>query len=159
MKSCWLYLFLLMFIYSCTNDSRKEEGRDLDTIETVKVDLLDSLPWNSSYNEKTQKLQLDHREINMSGVTYMEIISVLNKKYPGIKMDYIGLKKDTLIAKIDDATQLTQNVGTAGAEIYLAEATYSLTEIPPVKAVTIQFVAGDHAMPGTYTRDSFSDFR
>ena len=73
-------------------------------------------------------------------------------------MEYQGMQGDTIITRIPDAIQLTQNIGTSGAESYLAEATFSLTEIPTIKAVKIEFEEGDHAMPGTFTRATFKDF-
>jgi hypothetical protein len=39
--------------------------------------------------------------------------------------------------------------------IFLAEATFALTEIEGIKAVNFNFQEGDHAAPGTYTRNDF----
>ena len=157
---CFL-LLCMIFLVACTRD---EKRRSSDTADSLITDTLqqtgelDSLPWNTSYNETTQRLQLDHKAGSMAGVGHAEIIELLNKKYSGIKMKYVRMQGDTIVTRIDDAMQLTQSIGTSGAESYLAEATFSLTEIPSIKAVKIEFEEGDHAMPGTFTRASFKDF-
>jgi hypothetical protein len=151
----------VILLGACTRDEKRSSSNATDslTTDTLKQEgELDSLPWNTTYNETTQRLQLDHKAGSMAGVGHDEIINLLNKKYPGIKMKYVGMQGDTIITRIDDAMHLTQSIGTSGAESYLAEATFSLTEIPSIKAVKIDFEEGDHAMPGTFTRASFKDF-
>ncbi|MGV3707086.1 MAG: hypothetical protein ACO1NU_17070 [Arcticibacter sp.] len=161
MKYGCFFLLCIIFLGGCTSDQKQlyAEGQDSTRTDSASANKqLDSLPWNTTYNETTQKLQLDHSGESMKGVGYEEIIRMLNKKYPGIQMEYRGMQGDTIITRIQDATQLTQNIGTSGAESYLAEATFSLTEIPTIKAVKIEFEEGDHAMPGTFTRTTFKDF-
>lgn len=159
---CGRFLLLcMMFLAACTRDEKRSSSDTADTLITDTLQQqgkLDSLPWNTTYNETTQRLQLDHKAGSMAGVGHEEIISLLNKKYPGIKMRYLRMQGDTIVTRIDDALQLTQSIGTSGAESYLAEATFSLTEIPAIKAVKIEFEEGDHAMPGTFTRARFKDF-
>jgi spore germination protein GerM len=53
---------------------------------------------------------------------------------------------------------LAESMGSSGAQDYLAEATFTLTEHPGVKSVTFQFNGGDHAMPGTYSRENFPNY-
>jgi len=60
--------------------------------------------------------------------------------------------------EIISAEYLTQRMGTSGAQNYLAAATYSLTETTGVRGVDFIFPAGEHAMPGVYTRESFKDY-
>ena len=157
-----LFIVLIAFIYSCTSDKKSPVAEIHDSIAADKPaarPTLDSLPWNTVYNEKTQALVLQHHISDMTGIGQEEIIKALNKKYPDIQMEFVGARGDTVITRIKDALQLTQNIGTAGAEAYMAEATYSLTEIPSIKAVTFEFEVGDHAMPGTYNREDFKDFK
>ena len=73
------------------------------------------------------------------------------------KLDLVKEGMDIVFVKIDDANKLTQGMGSTGAESYLAELTFSLTELKGIKAVNVNFQEGDHAMPGVYTRDDFKD--
>ncbi len=54
---------------------------------------------------------------------------------------------------------LTRTMGSSGAQDYLAEVTYTLTEHPGVKDVNFNFAPGDHAMPGIYSRESFTTYK
>lgn len=48
-------------------------------------------------------------------------------------------------------------MGTTGAQAYLAELTYSMTEVPTVKYVNFDFQEGDHASPGVYQKIDFEN--
>lgn len=54
---------------------------------------------------------------------------------------------------------LSQRMGSAGAQEYLVAATYTLTDCPEVTEVNFDFPQGDHAMPGVYTRMSFTGYK
>lgn len=83
-------------------------------------------------------------------------LDVINTKYcEGICVDYVNRSADTVFVKIDDASQLTQRMGTTGARRYMSELVYALTEVPSINFVDIDFEEGDHAMPGVYKRSDF----
>ena len=88
-------------------------------------------------------------------VSFTACISDTNRKYPEVFISDPILRNDTVFVNIKDASYLTQGTGTMGAEIYLAESTYSYTEIPGVGFVNFKFLEGDHASPGTYVRKNF----
>ncbi len=74
----------------------------------------------------------------------------------------INLQKiEQQIANIEIANDqyLSQHMDLDGAQDYLAEVTFTLTENPAIKAVNFVFNAGDHAMPGLYTRQSFTTYK
>ena len=162
-KNWLLVFFLLTILYSCSNAEKERRSTDSiqkpETRSKIAVRKLDSIPWTAEYNDKTQKLEMQQNRSGFTGLQEDAILNVLNKKYPEIKLEAKGFKGDTLVVAIKNAFYLTQAMGTTGADTYLAEATYSLTEIPSVKAVKFEFEEGDHAIPGVYTRESFSDFR
>jgi len=54
---------------------------------------------------------------------------------------------------------LTQKMGSSGAQGYLAGATYTLTENPGIRSVNFIFQPGEHAMPGIYSRESFTGYK
>jgi hypothetical protein len=59
--------------------------------------------------------------------------------------------------KIPEATYLTQQMGSSGPTMFFAEAVYNISEIPGIRFINFDFEEGDHAQPGTYTRDDFKD--
>ncbi len=140
-----------------TSDTLTEQAESLSTPETDSTGTLSGdLPYEAVYNEQTQ--QIDIKPDRQAGVPDIDqVVLMMNKKYPNIIMEKPEQKGDTLYVKIPNATALTQEMGTMGANIYLAEGTYAFTTIPGIRAVFFDFTEGDHAVPGVYTRDSFKD--
>jgi hypothetical protein len=82
----------------------------------------------------------------------------------GVKPDFpkIILRKvehQTAYVEIANDQYLTESMGSAGAQDWLAGVTYTLTENRNIKAVNFSFTAGEHAMPGVYTRENFKDYK
>ena len=76
-----------------------------------------------------------------------------------IKLVLIKTSNDTLYVSIPDSEFLGQRMGSAGAQAYMASTTYNLTELKNIKYVNFDMEAGDHASPGTYSRESFENYR
>jgi hypothetical protein len=85
------------------------------------------------------------------------VIAFQNATYPNVQLVFVKTSGDTLFVKIPSSTILTQQMGTSGASTYMASAVYNLTEIPGIHFVNLDFEEGDHASPGTYSRDSFKN--
>ncbi len=62
------------------------------------------------------------------------------------------IEGDTAFIRIAEEQRLTQEMGSTGATAYLQAVTYTLTSIPSIQYVAFDFEAGDHAMPGRYSR-------
>ena len=88
-----------------------------------------------------------------------ELINILNRRKSKCKIEYLKFSNDTLIIKILDDEYLTEQMGTSGAECYLAETIFTLTENDLIKFVRIEMDFGSHASPGLYTRDNFKDIK
>lgn len=71
------------------------------------------------------------------------------------KLKFISIQDQVVNVEVINATHLTQRMGTTGAEVFLAVATFTLTEYDNIKYVNLIFEAGDHAAPGLYSRDQF----
>lgn len=149
-------LILSVFALACSNE-REVKTDAADTLEIKNSSQITTSPYSVEYDENTQNLSLIKSRENAMDASVADIIRVLNQKYEGIKLDLVNEGTDTVEVKIDDASKLNQQMGTAGAEAYLAELTFSFTELKGVKAVKIDFEEGDHAMPGVYSRDDFNN--
>lgn len=62
------------------------------------------------------------------------------------------IEGDTAFIRIEQQQHLTQEMGTTGATAYLQAITYTLTSLPSIQYVAFDFEAGDHAIPGRYSR-------
>ncbi len=127
-------------------------------IENNNNQPLMDIPWSavsdSSGNNFSMKKSAANDTITL---TRQNVINSLNMRYPDIQASFSGSRNDTITIAIPDATSLTQQSGTSGANIYFAESTYSLTEIKGVRYVKFLFEEGDHASPKTFSRASFQN--
>lgn len=162
-------LTFFLILNACVSDSR-QNNQERDSIvvidsasvidTTSSVDLTPpALPYVVIFNEETARFSIienpDDSGFTPNGAGYVE---ALNTKYPEINIRMGDRHLDTLEVYIDDATHLTQGMGSAGANSYLAEATYAFSELDSVNVVNFIFKTGDHATSGPYTREFFNDF-
>jgi len=75
------------------------------------------------------------------------------------KVKLLNVKDHTAFLEVINAEYLTQRMGSSGAQAYLGSITFTLTENPQIKKVSFLFEEGDHAMPGTYTREDFKNYK
>jgi len=128
----------------------KTETENMDHEKTLVV------PWNVQINDSTHRLEIRKEPAaDMSNLQPADIVDALNLKYPETKLTWVKLEGTKAYISIADATYLTQRTGSEGARAYLAEATYSLTELPGISEVEFSFKEGDHARPGIYKRSNF----
>ena len=154
----FLVLLIMVTFIACRNEAEQEaEQVDSTNVAAETSQEVKTVPYNVELDEKTQALNIVKSNESVEGASAADIVSALNRKHSGIKLDLVKAGNDTVFVKIDDANKLTQGMGSTGAESYLAELTFSLTEIKGIKAVNINFQEGDHAMPGVYTRNDFKD--
>ncbi|MBU2046474.1 MAG: hypothetical protein KJ712_07080 [Bacteroidetes bacterium] len=162
MKRKTVYLFAIILFVGCTQDNQKtaseaEQEKVVPlTKETSKPAQIAETPWSVKVDSATQKIHIqpsslvDNKDLDAENVT-----KSLNKKYPEIRMVFLKQQTDTIFDKIPEATYMTRESGDMGSKIYMAEATYSFTQISGVNFVNFDFEEGDHASPGTYQRKDF----
>ncbi|WP_134088410.1 hypothetical protein [Olivibacter sp. XZL3] len=155
-------LFTSVAILACRNEEgNKEEQRATRTTDTDK-DLSETsktltLPFIAVVDSTTTRVELqENPQKSKIPLNKEELAEALNIKYPEIKLEIGKTSHDTLSVSIQNATFLTQQMGTTGALTYLAEATYAFTDLANINVVNFLFKEGDHAMPGPYTRKSFN---
>jgi hypothetical protein len=160
-----LYLVLLSTIFmigSCRTDSTKVTDENISTKSAALEDLGKTLlvPWSVELNDSTQMMEIKKNpDADMTNLGPNDIIDAINYKYPQIKLEWIKQEGNKAFIKIADARYLTSGSGTEGANAYMAEVTFSLTELKGINEVNFNFTDGDHARPGTYTREDFKNFK
>ncbi len=160
MKKTILYLSVICVLFACNSDTKNIEDVD-DVQENTAVpktqpDKLFDVPWAAVLDSASQKISMQQTNgVNDEDLNLDNVAESLNRKYPEITLLEPTQKNDTVFVKIKDASYLTQGSGTMGAEIYMAECTYSFTQIPGVTLVKFDFPVGDHASPGTFKRSDF----
>lgn len=139
---------LLLFIVSCSNNKPEE----------AETPVAEIYLWEAGLNDSTGLLQM--KKIISPVADSLSVISVtgyINGEDSNIQLEYVKTSGDTVFLKIPDAEYLTQRMGSSGPTMYLAGVVYNFTEIPGIKYVNLDFEEGDHAQPGTYSRENFSN--
>lgn len=139
---------LLLFIVSCSNNKPEE----------AETPVAEIYLWEAGLNDSTGLLQM--KKIISPVVDSLSVASVtgyINGEDSNIQLEYVKTSGDTVFLNIPDAEYLTQRMGSSGPTMYLAGVVYNFTEIPGIKYVNLDFEEGDHAQPGTYSRENFSN--
>jgi len=156
-----LLIFGILFIISCNNEAPAEKENVEDTILTdseVSTDRL--LPWVSDFDTVKNEFYLKRqRTVNPDSLKAENLITDLNAEWENIKLVLVKISNDTLYVSIPDSDFLGQQMGSAGAQAYMASTTYNLTELKGIKYVNYNMQAGDHVSPGTFSRKSFENYR
>jgi hypothetical protein len=147
-------LIISSFLFTACNNKADQPEADGDT-----ADLAPPLfSWQASLNDSTGKLEVNKSDaVGPDSLSVPAVITYLNTTNSNVQLTFVKTSGDTVYLKIPDPMYLTQQMGSSGPTIYLAQAVYNLTEIPGIKYVNLDFEEGDHASPGTFSRDSFKD--
>jgi hypothetical protein len=159
MKKYIYFISALVFAASCDTKDKKQEPTTADSVSTATdsaaINADSHYFWAADFDGKNGLLMKRLRPVSKDSLTTQNVIGMLNEIYPDIPLELVKTSHDSIFIKISKSTYLTQQTGSSGAEAYLAEATYNLTEIAGVNFVNFQFKQGDHAAPGTYSRTDF----
>ncbi len=145
MKNTCILLAALFMISSCGSN----------TTETEELPAPEINMWNIDQDSTGNLIKKQVLTPEIDTLSAASILTYLNNNNPNIKLEYHKISGDTLYIRIPDATFLTQQMGSSGPEVYIAEVIYNCTELPGIKYVTLDFTEGDHAQPGTYKREDF----
>ncbi|MBK7561487.1 MAG: hypothetical protein IPP43_11655 [Chitinophagaceae bacterium] len=145
-----LYFF---FLGACNNKA------DQPPVEDDSTNLAGtSYSWQARLNDSSGRLEMTKMEIGgPDSLNPGSVVRYINTSNNNVQFELVKTSNDTVYVKIKDATYLTQQMGSTGTTMYLAQAIYNLTEIPGIRYVNLDFEEGDHAAPGTYSRESFAN--
>ena len=161
MKKNFLWLTLIVILISCNT---KQPGKAAVTVDTtaitVKPDTARIITdshyfWSSDVDPKKGLVMIKNRAIAPDSLTAINMLQIMNDLYPDIHLVLKKISNDSIFISIPKSTYLTEQTGSSGADAYLAELTYNLTEIKGINFVDVRFKKGDHAEPGTYARTDF----
>ena len=147
-------LLVASLLFAACNNKADQPVADGDTANIAPP----VYSWQASLNDSSGKLEVKKSDtVGPDSLSIPAVITYLNTANTNVQLTFIKTSGDTVYLKIPDAMYLTQQMGSSGPTIYLAQAVYSLTEVPGIKYVNLDFEEGDHASPGIFSRDSFKD--
>ncbi len=141
-----------LFIISCGPNKADQPMEDNKTNSAIIY------AWKATLNDITGEIEIKKTEAtNLDSLSLDSVIDFINARDSSVHLYLIKKTNDTVYLKIPAAAPLTQQMGSTGSTVYMAELVYNLTEIPGIRYINLNFKAGDHALPGTFSRDSFKD--
>src|SRR5262249_33541025 len=145
--------------FACNNKSDQPVTEE-DTSSIAETHYI----WQSSLNDSTGKLEwFPVQPLSEDSLQANNVVEAINKNnlesgyYNKIRLQFVKKSGDTIYLKIPESTYLTQQMGSSGASMFLSGVVYTLTGLKEVNFINFDFEAGDHAGPGTYSRESFKD--
>lgn len=152
MKTLFFLSFTCLLLISCGTNKADEPIVEEDSLTAINY------AWQASLNDSTGKLEMKKTEAaDLDSISTISIIDYINRSDSSIHLDIVKTSNDTVYLKIPDAHYLTQQMGSTGPTLYLASVIYNLTELPGIHYINLDFEEGDHAQPGTFSRDSFKN--
>ena len=153
MKIFAILIFISLLITSCGSNKADQPAADSDSASSAII-----YAWQATLNDSSGKLEMKKvQATDLDSLSPASVVEFINKGDSSVHLDFVKISNDTVYIKIPDATFLTQQMGSTGASMYMAGAVYNLTELPGIKYINFDFEEGDHAAPGTFTRDSFKN--
>ena len=161
MKKLPVLFLIIIAVVSCNTNQPEKTVATVDTTNSVTTTDTASINkdshyfWSSDADSPKGLEMIKSRPLPTDSLTQTNIIQLMNEAYPEIPLSFIKVSHDSIFLKIKKSNYLTEQLGSSGADAYIAEVTYNLTELKGINFVDIRFKAGDHASPGTYSRTDF----
>lgn len=162
--------FLSAVIFGCNSNDNKNENvtKEIvpDTITTIthspdsmQTIINDSPIWKVEQGMEGKEKLMKPQTIILDTLSSSTLVQMINDNFPDIKLELVKVSHDTLYVKIPESLKLTDQIGDTGAENYLASVTFTLTETKNIKFINFNFIGGEHAMPGVFSRENFKTLR
>lgn len=151
-------LFLIAGVFSCNNNQEDKKMQESESTNTNpdSTSAVSDAAYFWEAKDINGKLEMQKiRKIPADSLNYNAVIGLVNSYYPDIKLVPAGLSNDTLAIKVENSDYLTNRMGSTGAETYIKELIYNLTELKDIHYIDLRFKRGNHADPGIYTRADF----
>ncbi len=164
MKYNTALLFLLLLAGCAQNNEKEESPRD----QVLKEDTLMQDNTNAGDDPDSKlliwKVTPDYQKIRNASASPLvqnadTLIKGLNQLYENVFLEKIKTSGDTIYTVIKDAAYLTEQMGTTGAEIYLADLVLNLTAVAGIKYVNLDLAEGSHMQPGVWSPDNFKKYK
>tara|TARA_B110000211_G_C14028277_1_gene530874 strand:- start:1065 stop:1538 length:474 start_codon:yes stop_codon:yes gene_type:complete len=144
-----LLITIVVLLFSCSENASNHDANQNSSYDWT-VDQKTENETVSWYITKDTVLSVSQ--------DHMDIIKELNKGYHEYSPQIIfkKLSNDTLTIKLEHEERYSDQMGSFGAQQFLARLVYTLTEAELVNYVNLDIEMGSHGKPGVYNRLYFS---
>ena len=159
-----ILLAAIAAVVSC--NANKEEANKDSSIETTEdsTTVEPTLQYNPESKLYVWKANFDYTKeqnpvLQRAILNTDSLIKGLNERYENVFLQKDRIGGDTLYTFIYDSQYLGNQMGSTGAEVYIADVVLNLAEIPGVKYVAIKMEEGSHAQSGVWTKQNFEQYK
>jgi hypothetical protein len=142
-------IVLSFFLVCCGNNDGDMDDDSIIYTDTVLV-------WETNPDSMSMTRYM---MIPDSAITVPRVINGLNGKYPEVRLVLIKQSGDTVYALIPDSDYLGNQMGSAGASAWFADAAINLTSVPGVNYVSFTMDTLSHAGSTIIGRDRFNNWK
>lgn len=161
----FILLAVITVLISCNGNKDKESNSSVN--EVIIEDSLSNDSTNT-YNPETKlyvwKADYDYTKVQNTSIQPSQLnadslIKGLNGLYENVFLQKEKISGDTIYTYISNSEYLSNQMGSTGAEVYIADAVLNLAEVPGVKYVSIKMKEGSHAQSGVWTKQNFEQYK
>ncbi|HRD57083.1 MAG TPA: hypothetical protein PK504_03495 [Ferruginibacter sp.] len=160
-----LKLLIVVTIFSCNNNKEKSPA----IVEEIVEDSIEIVEPKIIYNPETTlyiwHATGDYKKIKNpnlpdEGIKSADsLIRGLNEYYADVLLEKVKQSGDTIYTVIKDNNYLGNQMGSTGAEVYLADVILNLTSVPGIQYVRIDMDVANHIAPGTWSAKNFIKYK
>jgi len=164
MKKIILLAAIAAFI-SCSGNKEKSSTIEVEMETTEDSSMVEqAVVYNPESKLYIWKAEFDYTKLQNAIIQPAilnadSLIKGLNEMNENVFLQKEKISGDTIYTFIEDSKYLAEQMGSTGAEVYVANVVLNLTEVPGVKYVSIKMAEGSHAQPGTWTKQNFVKYK
>ena len=143
----------ILILASCKS---KDEGVNENT-DDVPIAFSDTLlAWDVNADSMIMKKD---STIPDTAITINRIVNGLNLKYPEVQLVFVKQSSDTVYTKVPNGEYLGNQMGSAGATAWFADAVINLTSVQGISYVSFAMDTFSHAGSTVIGRGEYKNWR
>ena len=146
---CTIIILMALGLAGCSDSDTRTEGTGYIIGDTV-------LAWDTNADSMIMKRD---STVPDTAITITRIINGLNGKYPEVHIDFLRQSNDTAYTQVPDADYLGNQMGSAGAMAWFADAVINITSVPGINYVSFKMDMQSHAASGVIGREEYNDWK
>ena len=146
---CTIILLMALGLASCSDSDNTDDDTGYIIGDTV-------LAWETNADSMIMKRD---STVPDTAITMTRIINGLNGKYPEVHIDFLRQSNDTAYTQVPDADYLGNQMGSAGALSWFADAVINITSVPGINYVSFKMEMQSHAASAVIGREKYNDWK
>lgn len=142
-------IFSILVLIACSSGDKNTGDVPLAISDTI-------LAWNVNADSMVMKKDT---LVPDSAITIQRIINGLNEKYREVQLVFLKQSEDTLYASVPNGEFLGNQMGSAGASAWFADATINLTTVPGINYVSFAMDTFSHAGSTVIGREEYKNWK